>query len=95
LRARAAARNFNCPNEDSGNTIVTWDSELGVTYHVQMTAVQSNFAGTTTLTFTGSTTDPVVTEVEGQCVRECVRRPSNGASVRPRRIVRGGRSNEQ
>jgi hypothetical protein len=61
----AAAKNFNCPGDDSGNTIVTWASELGVTYFVQVTGVQSNFAGTTTLTFTGSTVDPAVTEVPG------------------------------
>ena len=71
----AAALNFNCPTDNSGNTFVTWASELGVTYHVQVTAVQSNFAGTTTLTFSGSI-DPVVTEVQGAYGRDvrCARR---------------------
>jgi hypothetical protein len=69
----AAAKNFNCSGDDSGNTIVTWVSELGVTYYVQLTRVQSNFAGTTTVTFTGSTIDPAVTEVPGARVRGWLR----------------------
>jgi hypothetical protein len=89
----AAAKNFNCPGDDSGNTIVTWASELGVTYYVQVTGVQSNFAGTTTLTFTGSAIDPAVTEVSGTRVRSDMReRDASSTDLNGARIYEGART---
>jgi hypothetical protein len=86
----AAARTFGCPGEDSGNTFVTLESDLGVTYHVQMTSVGPDDAGTTTLTFTGSI-DPVVTEVEGECVACWILREA-GAEMSKSRGRPGGTS---